>query len=262
MSTFKTTAGTGSRIKISRNGTNTLKITATTSNNGFNPISLGGLKAWYKADALVGINNGDPVTLWPDSSGIGNDIAGSAIYVASDSLLNNKPAVHFNNISIPSRLERNLISSINSFTLYSVSWQANYGSIAYFGDGVTGRFGFLPYTDGNVYANAIYSNAAVHSWSANTPIILSYPYPTGTTIGTNLFHYNGSNAGVAQLGSGETLGTMTSILLGSRYYTFGGYDFAMQDGNIAEVLVFDNAHDNTTRGLVESYLAEKYGITI
>ena len=263
MSTFKTTAGTGSRIKISRNGTNTLKITAT-SNNGFNPISLGGLKAWYKADALVGINNGDPVTLWPDSSGLGFNASllggygPSPTYVASDSLLNNKPSVYLDGTAA---FSCNSITSMSSFTLYSVNWQTGYGEVACLQDGAGGRFGFLPYFDGNIYANAVYSNGARTPWYSSTPMILSYPYQVGSTIGTNLFYYNGSNATVTQLGTGETLGAMTAIMLGGRYY--GGYNAELKmTGNIAEVLVFDNTHDNTTRGLVESYLAEKYGITI
>jgi hypothetical protein len=34
------------------------------------------------------------------------------------------------------------------------------------------------------------------------------------------------------------------------------------DGAIGEILVYDVRHDDTTRGEVESYLADKWGITI
>jgi hypothetical protein len=228
----------------------------------FDPISLGGLTAWYKADALAGINNGDPVTLWTDSSGYGFNasfVVGygpSPTYVASDALLNNKPSVYLDGTAA----FRCSIASMSSFTLYSVNWQTGWGEVVSLGDGAGGVFGFLPYSNGLVSANAIYSNGATAPWYNSTPMILSYPYQNGTTIGTNLFRYNGSTSTVTQLGTGETLGVQTLIMLGGK---FSGYNPDLKmTGNIAEVLVFDNAHDNTTRGLVESYLASKYGITI
>jgi len=255
-------SGTGGGFRINGGGLNSFKVL--NHQNNFNPISLGGLKAWYKADALLGFNNNDPVTSWPDSSGLGfnaswlSGYGPSPNYVASDSLLNNKPSVYLDGTAA---FSCNAISGMSSFTLYSVNWQSAYGEVVCLQDGVGGRFGFLPYLDGNVYANAVYSSGARAPWYNSTPMILSYPYQVGTTIGANLFYYNGSNATVTQLGTGETLGVQTAIMLGGRY--FGGYNAELKmTGNIAEVLVFDSAHDDTTRGLVESYLATKYGITI
>ncbi len=40
---------------------------------GFSPLDIAGLEYWFKADAITGLSDADPVATWPDSSGNGRD---------------------------------------------------------------------------------------------------------------------------------------------------------------------------------------------
>lgn len=44
----------------------------------FSPFDLSDLSVWYKADAITGLSDGDPVTEWADSSGNANNLTSSA----------------------------------------------------------------------------------------------------------------------------------------------------------------------------------------
>ena len=62
------------------------------------PTEITGLALWLKADAITGLNNGDPVGTWPDSSGLGNDFsqstaANKSIYLTN--IQNGLPVVNF-----------------------------------------------------------------------------------------------------------------------------------------------------------------------
>jgi hypothetical protein len=70
---------------------------------GWLPSDLGSLEGWYKADALVGLTNGDPVTLWDDSSAAGNGMtqtegtpaSGPTAPTFQSAILNGLPVVQF-----------------------------------------------------------------------------------------------------------------------------------------------------------------------
>lgn len=62
------------------------------------PDSMGGLKLWLKADAITGLNDGDPVGTWNDSSGNGNNAAQSTAAnkpTYKTSIINSQPIVRF-----------------------------------------------------------------------------------------------------------------------------------------------------------------------
>jgi hypothetical protein len=53
----------------------TRRFAAVRTSGDWAPNSVGGLMLWLKADAIVGLNDGDDVTTWADSSGNGYDAA-------------------------------------------------------------------------------------------------------------------------------------------------------------------------------------------
>jgi len=61
------------------------------------PAQDAGSVLWLKADAIKGLNNGDTVPLWSDSSGLGNDAVSNAASggdpVAGEAILNNDPVL-------------------------------------------------------------------------------------------------------------------------------------------------------------------------
>lgn len=231
---------------------------------GFNPSSLGGLKAWYSASTLTGLSNGDTINTWADGSEFGNTLTrmdGQVSYVAADSLLNNRPSAAFGGGFMDLHFSAgNTIPSGDSFTLYTVGYASSSGTFAAMGGPGAWQqmLGFVPYVDGITYCNLNGNNAATKAISANTPVILSYGYESGTGAGNNLFYVNGSNSGVTQTGDSETINLNQGFRIGARY----AYDVLALTGRVAEVLLYLGKQDDTSRGLVTSYLADKYGIIL
>jgi hypothetical protein len=64
----------------------------------FAPSDLASLRAWYKADAITGLSNNDPVGSWTDSSGGGYTLtaSGSNRPTYKTSTINSLPVVEFN----------------------------------------------------------------------------------------------------------------------------------------------------------------------
>jgi hypothetical protein len=63
----------------------------------FSPDSIPSLLRWYKADAITGLNDTDPVSTWPDSSGLALDATqtGADRPTYRTNIVNGKPVVHF-----------------------------------------------------------------------------------------------------------------------------------------------------------------------
>ncbi len=231
----------------------------------FDPISLGGLKAWYNASALAGLANGDAITTWADGSGFGNTLTsyGAQIsYLSADSLLNNMPVASFAGnafMDLPFA-SGNTIPTGDSFTLYTVGYSAeSTGCYAFMGGPGAWQqmLGFMSYAD-TTLCNLNGTNAATKAISVNTPVILSYGYQSGTGSGDNLLYVNGSNAGVSQTGSAEVVNLNQGFRIGARY----AYDVFPLTGHVAEVILYLGKHSDGDRSLVTAYLATKYGITI
>src|SRR3990167_3932393 len=70
----------------------------TSWNTGVQPDSISGLQLWLKADAITGLNDGDSVTTWTDSSGNSNDATQSTAAnkpIYKTSIINSKPVLRF-----------------------------------------------------------------------------------------------------------------------------------------------------------------------
>jgi len=79
-----------------------------------------GLILWLKADAITGLTDGQTATSWADSSGNGNNYAGSANKpVYKTNRLNGYPSVFFTAAS-QQRLTRNPINTGNAFSWFLV----------------------------------------------------------------------------------------------------------------------------------------------
>lgn len=62
------------------------------------PPDIAGLKLWLKADAITGLSDNEPVSSWPDSSGLGNDAVQPSAQKQPTykvNVLNRKPTVRF-----------------------------------------------------------------------------------------------------------------------------------------------------------------------
>ncbi len=75
-----------------------LSLFLTNKTYAFSPTDVSGLTAWYKPESLQQLNNNDPVSSWPDSSGNGYTLQQATsseqpAYLASG--INGLPALAF-----------------------------------------------------------------------------------------------------------------------------------------------------------------------
>ena len=92
--------------------------------SSFSPPQLSGLQFWLKADAITGLNDGDPVTTWNDSSGSGRNATGvgAARPIYKTNIINGLPALQFSGAQIMSLAAIDL-SATQGATLFCVSQQ-------------------------------------------------------------------------------------------------------------------------------------------
>lgn len=238
-----------------------------------------GLKLWLKADALSGLDGGDPVGTWPDSSGNGFDATQAVpdnqpLYATN--ILNGKPAVLFLDPTgsgpggDPALIDH-LTSSLtlnansNSVTVIILFRSDNTGTrdtlLQPLGAGTTWL-----YTETNSFGGG--SDFALWSFASSRSVAGASPYVPGTwTIAsvvqdaTNALSLSLYRDGVLEGGAPIGLTAATSSggwLLGANKPK-NGYGL---NGYIAEVLIYEGALDDATRRAAEEYLADKYGLTL
>lgn len=261
------TKGSGGIIKLSGTGGN-VRISLKSSGT-FDPLSLGNLRAWYKADAL-GLSNGATVTSWIDNSGTGNNMSsysGTPIYNASDAQFGGMPSVSFDGSSY---LYKNNPISLPvdgaSFSAYVVGYGSGTAPHQMFGWGTNaGAVGVrVSFVSDVGYYVMEFCNMAAAGFGAtmSTPVILSYSYTNGSNVGSFPLYIDNVASPLSAFNDGPlnifgpsidiTMGTMPGFL---------GYS-NLTNGKLAEALIYDTVHTNTQRVQVTQYLAAKYSITI
>lgn len=236
----------------------------------FDPMSLGGLKAWYKADGIVGVGNGGGVSTWVDSSGNGQDLSTGygypdPLYSTGDALLGGKPSVNFTFGAGCGTMRRPSPTGLplgnDARTVYFAGYTTNsnqgpYQEIFGYGGTFAAERIAVFIQSSNISMEFGNFSAATGAVSSNTAFITAYAY-TGIDISSVPFYLDNVGYNTAQTNTLATVPTeimMAGIPGASTYSDFGGA--------IAEALVYDTAHSDSDRVLVTNYLASKYGITI
>jgi hypothetical protein len=238
---------------------------------GIAPDTLSGLVAWFKADAITGIADGDPMTSWTDSSTSANNLTsyeGTPTYDASNSYLNNQPAVIFDGadslyLSSPS----NMPYGSQATTIYLIgywdgyvggqamfSWGANTGEGSRWGAGSDGTSG--------IHFEIAGKATKFRAISANTGFILVNPYTAGSALSSVTTYLNGVGLTGELSPPGDGTPNITNPvaeLAVGRPATAAGERWR---GAIAEVIVYNTTHGPATRIGVQKYLSDKYGIPV
>ena len=236
------------------------------------------LIAWWKSDGILGLNNGDPVTLWLDDSGTGNDLSTNGgigafpTYVASDPLLNNQPAVSFNGGQWLFKAGAPIGMPVGNcaVTVYTVAYFTINGTkvIWYWGSAdpaATGRqvgmFNFGPPSPTSVLLNNNNIAVSAQPSSVSTPFVGAWAHTAGANVQADPFYLNGLT-GPSAFPVGDGLLDMTpgpnwTISLGYFNSLNPGLAF---EGSIAEILVYNATHDLATINTVTAYLKNKWGI--
>ncbi len=212
-----------------------------TEPGSFDPSDVPDLLTWLKADAITGLNDGDPVGTWPDASGNGKDATQTTSWrrpIYATNQVNGLPALKFD------AFNDGMVTSANppkSSTIIAV-YKSNAGAS---GKTLNGGFSYFigPYV--SFYRN--YTGAFVTG--------------PGVTSGRWLIHTirQGSRAelfidGVANGSTNRTANPGNILLAGS-----GTYGQKL-DGSISEVLVYSRTLTDTELADVHAWLQARYAI--
>lgn len=207
-----------------------LPQTATqTTNVGFLPSDIAGLKLWLKADAITGLADGASVATWADSSGNGNDAtqstAGSQPLYKTGSV-NGLPVVRFDGaddwMSTPS------IAAITDWTVFVVAKNA-----------LTTNAFFLS-AGGD-------TNSLITDFTAGKWEYFDTPRTVIGNTSTTLFQVITSAVGGSVVGAWY-IGRPSSGLV------------VLWGGDIAEIVAYNSLLSAGQITQVQGYLAAKYGL--
>jgi len=224
-----------------------------TIDNTFTPAA--GNVLWLKADSLVLANN-DPVTTWSDSSGLGNHVTQSSAGAKptyKTNILNGLPVVrgdggdHLAHTGV-------VTSSVQHTMMIVLKLSGTNTTVPFYnGDSSGNGYGF--FQDGSG-ARAVLFGGAV-SKQDGLPSATDFEVWTTSWDGsTSTFWVNGTEISLGDPttspGGAPSGDTLVMGLAGSNQW----------NGDIAEILIWDNDIADADRQEAENYLGFKYGITI
>ncbi len=216
------------------------------------PPITNGLTAWFNANDLVGLGDGDPVTEWTDSLGNGivldrNGLGGAAPVLQTNApgFLNGKPSVSFNGNALWTDATDPVIDAQDIFVVATMASDAeNIATLL-----TLGAEGFPPFQQirrGGLVEG--YADDAAFDFGGGGDGDIRINGAIGTAVTYGVPHiFNGTE---------NSLGTYTNLFLGwnvihGRYWK----------GQVAEILIFSNKLSASERNTIGLYLSDKYGIS-
>ena len=231
--------------------------------------------AWYKADAITGLSDGDPIDTWPDSSGNGRDLTqtGTARPLYKTGIVNSLPVARFDGsndellsaaFTVSTRIDAVVVFKIATTTPITNSVLAINNSatptnpakylIGRFDQNLDLQLLHFPTGVSTNYAYRFYKTDV----SLNTFAIAAFSQPDGTTSSHQFAQINGKTTQSDAFLNNLAPATSGNAIINVGYsYISGRY----LDGDIAEIIVFSQTSDSEHTWL-EGYLSHKYGITL
>ncbi len=204
------------------------------------PDSILNLSLWLKADAITGLNDGDTVNTWNDSSTNARSAtrnAGTPVYKTN--VLNGKPVVRFP-VDGESRFTFPQMSDIRT-VFWVVKETATTNPHFLLGD--DNNFHFHRGNGGPIWSS---TNASANIRNGTTRLMGTAVNGTTTSLGSGY-----------RLVSVVTSGNVEASRL-SRDRTQVGRSW---DGDVAEVIIYNRALTNDEETRIGTYLAQKYNLT-
>lgn len=230
------------------------------------PSDIAGLVAWYKADAITGKNDGDPITQWDDSSGNARHLANGGAPNYQTNEINGLPVVRFDGID-DSLWRDDASSYITGTTLTLLAVYRRQGT----GAANDRSMCFLNTASGSDYNLASgftvdEGPTNVHEASMRNSVYVGIqtPHPgNGVTLLTTLW-WDGSTGNMRYRGQPASTPSTASVgsfnidrvnlgagFAGGVITSWGQYDFG-------EVCLYDNDIGGANRLAIEDYLTAKW----
>lgn len=214
------------------------------------PDQVSGLIGWWKADAIEGLNDGNSVTNWSDSSGNNNTLTAVTATkpVYKTSIVNGKPVVRFANNN--DNLKTGNLTQAQPYTYIIVLSQS----------GTTNTHALCQNVTTGSCLLAITATTSLTRMNAGTGVSEATSSGSAWRIITAV--YNGASS------VGRVNGTQViASNVGANGYSAAPFGLSAANptglnGDIAEVAFFAGAISDNDRLAVEAYLSTKYSITI
>jgi hypothetical protein len=226
------------------------------------------LTTWFKADAITGLPNGSPLSIWSDASGHGDNATQTTAgakptYVTGT--MNGLPVVRFNAanstylaFSRPVQDDFTMICVFRSSQGIGTGTQFYQGAGLVNGEvgGVVNDFGVSLGADGKLLAGTGNPDTTIvssgSSYTNGQPHLFTFKRTRST--GAMALYVDGAQAGTAT-GTAQSLTAPAQLVLGAQQ-TLNNY----LSGDIAELKIYDAALSDSDRTAEESALKCKYGL--
>lgn len=226
------------------------------------PSTISGLSARWRADSISGVSSGSPAPTWPDTSGNGfaatNPSGTATVPTYVDGAINGLPVVRFTAAN-SQRLTSSAPAGLAAQTVVAVMipQTASAARTIRGGANVTGSLQFcLENGTGTARLQSVKQGVANVAFSTGSPgvgspVVTLFTYDSGS--GLYEFRINGSPSG-----SGTNVQTLVAdtTAIGSNRNT---QYFA---GDIAELLVWGRVLTSAELAAVDSYVQDRYAITV
>ncbi|MBN2162776.1 MAG: hypothetical protein JXR25_15270 [Pontiellaceae bacterium] len=226
------------------------------------------LAAWFKADALEGLSDGDLVETWADSSGNGADAVQGTLDNRpsyTENMINGMPAVHFSGSNYLS-FARPVEDDFTIICMYRSSQGVGTGSSFYQGAGlvsgevpmVVNDFGLSLNANGTLLAGTGNPDVTIASTDSgfNDGDVHVVTFVREGSSGSLSLFVDGVAQGTASGGT-QSLNAPDQLVIGAQG-TLNNY----LDGDIAEIRIYDSALSESERSDAELALDYKYGFLV
>jgi hypothetical protein len=211
----------------------------------FNPLSVAGCALWLDAADSSTVTGTAPITAWLDKSSAGRTVTITSGPTYGSTTRNGKNTMSFSNNVISSSIASAV--GTGDFTLIAVWYQSSAGTNTVLSLGTVASSSQSLGYSGNKYN--FYQYGSLESAYTTTP---TWVVQVGTRISSVKKVYVTGTAGSVPASDSFNV-TSTTVTIGK------GDNFAIT-GEIGEIMVFTGTMSDTNRQLLESYLAQKWGI--
>lgn len=228
----------------------------------FSPSDLSNLALWFKADAITGLVNGDPVATWSDESGNTRDATQATAAkqpTYATAVQNGLPVVRFSDASSQRLATAAFAAALTQpNTIFVVgNHAATGGTRGYFIDGIASgnRQAFARGLGSDNGKFGLFAGAASAS-NVDGPLVT---IPTGMLLWTVVF--NGASSSIRKSRAAYSSGdpgshSLSGLSIGSGWSDAFGY----LPGDVGEIIVYDRALTTAERDQVEQHLTDKWAV--
>lgn len=212
----------------------------------FSPASISGLQLWYKADAITGLNDGDPVATWTDQSGNGRNATQASATLKplyKTNILNGMAGVLFDGSNDLMSIVYDIPAATSIFIVYS-GWSS--GSLI-----------------GNNGANPdMLQRATTNFPDVNWPSIATSQSMADNKILTMLYNYTSDSYTVRMDGASVGTSAAAADVTTPGAITIGQSYNEPLAGYLHEVILYNAVLSAGNYASVEAYLAARWGVTL